>query len=65
MDLSEVSDVASNESTKVMQWSASKDTSIKGDKVPKSFLQLKGITVGNVNMGCNFHISATLRIMFQ
>jgi hypothetical protein len=36
-----------------------------GDDIPKSFLQLKGIMVGNYNMGCNFHILAALRIMIQ
>jgi hypothetical protein len=30
-----------------------------GDSLPKTFLQLNGIVVGNFNMGCNFHISAT------
>jgi hypothetical protein len=41
------------------------DTSLNGDMIPKSFLQLSGITVGNYNMGCNFHISAALWIMIQ
>jgi len=41
------------------------DTSQNGDKLPKSFLQLKGITVGNFNMGCNFHVSEAIWIMIQ
>jgi hypothetical protein len=40
-------------------------TSMNGDMLPKSFLQLTGIAVGNFNMGCNFHISAAIRIMAQ
>ncbi len=40
-------------------------TSINGDTLSKSFLQLKGIAVGNFNMRCNFHISAAIRIMIQ
>jgi hypothetical protein len=36
-----------------------------GDSLPKTFLQLNGIVVGNFNMGCNFHISAALRIIIQ
>jgi hypothetical protein len=36
-----------------------------GDKITKSFLQLKGIMVGNYNMGCNFHILNAIRIIIQ
>ena len=35
------------------------------DALPKSFLQLKGITVGNFNMGCNFQIDTAITIMIQ
>jgi hypothetical protein len=28
-----------------------------GDSLPKSFLQLRGISVANFNMGCNFNIA--------
>jgi hypothetical protein len=35
-------------------------TSNNGDLLPKTFLQLKGISVANYNMGCNFSIVATL-----
>jgi hypothetical protein len=43
----------------------SADRSQNDDTLPRSFLQLKGILVGNFNMGCNFHISAALMIMMQ
>jgi hypothetical protein len=33
--------------------------------IPKTFLQLKGKSVGNFNMACNFHISASLHVMVQ
>jgi hypothetical protein len=33
--------------------------------LPKSFLQLKGITVGNFNMGCNFRIDNAIIIMIH
>jgi hypothetical protein len=33
------------------------------DPLPKTFLQLKGISVANYNMGCNFSIAAALRLM--
>jgi len=36
-----------------------------GDMPTESFLQLKGITVGNFNVKCNFHIAAALRVMIQ
>jgi len=36
-----------------------------GDSLPKTFLQLNGIAVGNFIMECNFHISAALRIIIQ
>ena len=35
------------------------------EKLPKSFLQLKGILIGNYNMAWNFHISSAIRIMIQ
>jgi hypothetical protein len=38
---------------------------MNGDNLPKSFLQLKGISVGNFNMGCHFHISAAIRLLVQ
>ncbi len=41
------------------------DTSLNGDLLPKSFLQLKGISVANYNMGCNFYIAAALRIIMR
>jgi len=43
--------------------SNSKDASYLDDKLPKSFLQLQGLSVGNYNMACNYHISAALKIM--
>ena len=33
--------------------------------LPKSFLQLKGISVANYNMGCNFSIASSIRLMIQ
>jgi hypothetical protein len=33
------------------------------DPIPKTFLQLKDISVANYNMGCNFSIAAALRLM--
>ena len=36
-----------------------------GDSLPKSFLQLRGISVANFNMGCNFNIAAVIQIMIQ
>lgn len=41
------------------------DSSLNRDLLPKSFLQLKGISVANYNMGCNFHIAAALRIIMR
>jgi len=40
-------------------------SSFIGDSLPKSFLQLRGISVANFNMGCNFDIAANIRIMIQ
>jgi hypothetical protein len=40
-------------------------SSFFGDSLPKSFLQLRGISVANFNMGCNFDIAANIRIMIQ
>jgi hypothetical protein len=33
------------------------------DPLPKTFLQLKGISVANYNMACNFNVDAALKIM--
>jgi hypothetical protein len=41
------------------------ETSQNGDTLQKSFLQLKGISVANFNICCNFHIAAALQIMIQ
>jgi hypothetical protein len=38
---------------------------IDADNLPKKFLELKGISIANFNMGCNFHIGATIKIMLQ
>jgi hypothetical protein len=35
------------------------------DTLPKSFLQLQGISIANYNMACNFQIGATLKIMLR
>jgi len=36
-----------------------------GDTLPKSFLQLRGISVANFNMGCNFSVAVAIRMMIQ
>jgi hypothetical protein len=33
--------------------------------IPKSFLQLRGISVANYNMGCHFNIGTAIRLMMQ
>lgn len=38
---------------------------ILGDKLPKSFLQLSGISVANFNMRCNFRVEKALSIMIH
>jgi hypothetical protein len=43
----------------------SHDAPLNGDVLPISFLQLQGISVGNLNMACNFHVYAALQIMIQ
>jgi len=46
--------------------SSSHPKNIDEDEIsPKTFLQLKGIVVANFNMGCNFNIASTLRILLQ
>jgi hypothetical protein len=38
---------------------------LNGDKLPKTFLQIHGIAIGNYNMGCNFRAASAIRIMIQ
>jgi hypothetical protein len=57
-----VANTASSRHTTQSHLSAS---SMNGDNLPKSFLQLKGISVGNYNMGCHFHISAAIHLLVQ
>jgi hypothetical protein len=64
-DLNDMDDLVSEISTRAIRSLASINTSQNGDKLQKSFLQLKGIIVGNFYMGGNFHISAALQIMIQ
>jgi hypothetical protein len=45
--------------------SKSNDELLTRDVLPKSFLQLKGITVGNFNMGCNFRLDNAIIIMIH
>jgi hypothetical protein len=33
------------------------------DDIPNTFLALKGISIANFNMGCNFHIAAALKLI--
>jgi hypothetical protein len=42
--------------------SAGSDKGNNGDSAPKTFPQLKGISIANYNMGCNFDIAMALRI---
>jgi hypothetical protein len=58
-------DLVSEISTRAIRSLASINASQNGDKLQKSFLQLKGIIVGNFYMGGNFHISTALQIMIQ
>jgi hypothetical protein len=58
-------DLVSEISTRAIRSLASINTSQNGDKLQKSFLQLKGIIVGNFYMGGNFHILTALQIMIQ
>jgi hypothetical protein len=55
--------VENNESSRHSLILAMSSTSNNGDLLPKTFLQLKGISVANYNMGCNFSIVATLWLM--
>jgi hypothetical protein len=45
--------------------SETQSLTINEDNLPKSFLQLRGISVANYNMGCNFNISTSIRLMIQ
>ncbi len=65
MDLTESFNETTRASCECIGSISHNDTSQNGDRLPKSFLQLKGIMIGNYNMGCNFHILAALRIMLQ
>jgi hypothetical protein len=51
-------------STLMQKWmnSAGSDKGNNGDSAPKTFPQLKGISIANYNMGCNFDIAMALRI---
>jgi hypothetical protein len=64
-ELNEDNNLTSNASAKSEETIQSNEINQNGDLLPKSFLQLKGIIVGNFNMGCNFHISAAICIMIQ
>jgi hypothetical protein len=39
--------------------------SLADEEISKSFLQMRGISIANYNMGCNFDISLTMRLMMQ
>ena len=38
-------------------------SSLNGDPLPKTFLQVHGIMVANYNMACNFSVEAAIRLM--
>jgi hypothetical protein len=44
---------------------SSKMSNTTNDSLPESFLQLRGISIANFNMGCNFDTAAAIRIMIQ
>jgi hypothetical protein len=56
VDMDDMEETCSTDSLRTAHHSTCDNTSQNGDQLPKSFLQLKGITVGYFNMGCNFHI---------
>jgi len=43
--------------------SAGSNKGNNGDNVPKTFLQLKGISIANYNMGCNFNIAMAISMI--
>jgi len=52
--------------TSTTNTSETSDTAtVLGDKLPKSFLQLSGISVANFNMRCNFRVEKALSIMIH
>ena len=57
--------VKSATSKKSTSSSVTDNMSLNRDMLPKSFLQLKGITVGNLNMGCNFRVEAAIAIIWS
>ena len=57
--------IASEKSMATGKSEASERESINGDLLPKSFLQLKGIFVGNFNMNCNFKVDHAIEIMIH
>jgi hypothetical protein len=62
------SDMEDSDGSTRMQKSVNSADSNKrnnGDNIPKTFLQLKGISIANYNMGCNFDIAMAIRIMIQ
>lgn len=65
LELSEFVDVATTMSCDSLKSLLQNDHLHEEEKLPKSFLQLKGILIGNYNMAWNFHISSAIRIMIQ
>jgi len=65
LNLNELGELALEGSTRRIRSLASTDTFQNGDKLPKSFLQLKGISVAKFKMGCNFHILPALQIKIK
>jgi hypothetical protein len=66
-DLEDSSSIESNSvaSIRISLTTNASETSNNGDSLPKNFLQLKGISIANCNMGCNFNIASALWIMIQ
>jgi len=58
-------EISSQVSITTATLSAENENDLNGDSLPKSFLQLRGISVGNFNMQCNFRVEAAIRIMLQ
>jgi hypothetical protein len=65
LDMDDMEETCSTNSLRTTHHSICNTTLQDGDKLPKSFLQLKGIILGNFIMGCNFHVSEAIWIMIQ
>jgi len=66
-DLEDSSSIESNNvaSSRISLATNASEMSNNGDSLPKSFLQLKGISITNYNMECNLNIASALWIIIQ